>query len=362
MSSPRLLRYASEVTPEWLTEVFGAAGMLTAGARVVDLSTSPVGTGQMADTSRFTVSYDVEGAGPPSVVGKFASADDQSRATGLALRAYEIEVRFYQEVADRVAARVPARYFAQVEPDTGWFTLILQDIAGANQGDQIAACDAEVAAAVLEEMAGLHAPCWEAPELAALDWLNRASPDADQFLSAMVSSLLPGFLERYADDLAPEHAELCRLFVEHIGTWARLRTGPQTASHGDFRLDNLLFQPGERRPVVVDWQTLSWAGGSYDVAYFIGGCLSAEDRRRHELDLLAHYHNALCSRGVADYSLEQLRLDTRRDSFGGVLMAIVAAMVVQRTERGDLMFLTSTTRHAQHALDVDAPALLLAGD
>jgi hypothetical protein len=61
---------------------------------------------------------------------------------------------------------------------------------------------------------------------------------------------------------------------------------------------------------------------------------------------------------VDGYSLEQLRHDTRRDSFGGVLMAIVAAMVVQRTERGDLMFLTSTTRHAQHALDVDAPALL----
>jgi hypothetical protein len=40
-------------------------------------------------------------------------------------------------------------------------------------------------------------------------------------------------------------------------------------------------------------------------------------------------------------------------------MAIVASMVVQRTERGDLMFLTSTSRHAQHALDVDAPALLL---
>jgi len=41
-------------------------------------------------------------------------------------------------------------------------------------------------------------------------------------------------------------------------------------------------------------------------------------------------------------------------------MAIVASMVVQRTERGDLMFLTSTRRHAQHALDEDAPALLLA--
>jgi hypothetical protein len=41
-------------------------------------------------------------------------------------------------------------------------------------------------------------------------------------------------------------------------------------------------------------------------------------------------------------------------------MAIVASMVVERTDRGDLMFLTSTMRHAQHAIDEGAPALLLA--
>jgi len=34
--------------------------------------------------------------------------------------------------------------------------------------------------------------------------------------------------------------------------------------------------------------------------------------------------------------------------------------VVQRTERGDLMFLTSTTRHAQHVLDTGALELLVA--
>jgi hypothetical protein len=326
---------------------------------VTGVSVSPIGTGQMADTARLDLTYDEPGAGPASLVGKFASADDQSRATGLALRAYEIEVRFYREVAARVSARVPALHFAEVEPDTGWFTLIVEDIVGARQGDQIAACGPDVAAAVLEEMAGLHAPCWESPELASLEWLNRNSPDADSFLASMVSSLLPGFLDRYRDQLAPEHAALCQLFVDHLPEWAASRTGPRTASHGDFRLDNLLFQPGERRPVVVDWQTLSWAGGSYDVAYFIGGCLSAEDRRAHEPDLLRQYHEALCAGGVTGYTLEQLRRDTRRDSFGGVLMAIVASMVVQRTERGDLMFLTSTTRHAQHALDIDAPAILL---
>jgi aminoglycoside phosphotransferase (APT) family kinase protein len=176
----------------------------------------------------------------------------------------------------------------------------------------------------------------------------------------LVGSLLPGFLERYEDTLAPEHSDVCRLFAEHLPAYLRLQTGPRTTSHGDFRLDNLLFQSGSPRPVVVDWQTAGWTGASLDVAYFIGGCLSIEDRRAHEPDLLAHYHDALCRRGVRDYALEQLRADTRLDAFGGVLMAIVASMVVRRTERGDLMFLTSTTRHAQHALDVDAPALLVA--
>jgi hypothetical protein len=344
-----------------MTDALAHAGVLPADVSVTSLGTEPVGTGQMADTVRFSLAYDETGAGPASVVGKFASADEQSRATGLALRAYEIEIRFYREIAARVGARVPAAYVAEVEAETGWFTLLLEDIVGAAQGDQIAACTPEVAAAVLDEMAGLHAPCWEAPELAALEWLNRSTPESDGFLCVLVASLLPGFLERYEDTLAPDHQEVCRLFVEHLPAYLRLRTGPRTASHGDFRLDNLLFQPGNPRPVVVDWQTVTWAGASYDVAYFIGGCLSAEDRRAHEGDLLAHYHDALCRRGVRDYTLEQLRADVRRDTFGGVLMAIVAAMVVQRTERGDLMFLTSTTRHAQHALDADAPALLLAG-
>ena len=360
MSAPPLLRHASDVTPEWLTAALGRAGALAKGAGVHSFETAPIGTGQMADTTRFTLTLDEPGAGPVSVVGKFASADDQSRGTGLALRAYEIEVRFYREVAARIGARVPAVYLAEVEPETGWFTLVMEDMAGAVQGDQIAACGPDVAAAVLDEMAGLHAPCWEAPELEGLEWLNRATPESDSFLLALVPSLLPGFLERYADTLAPEHQEVCRLFVEQLPAYLRLRAGPRTATHGDFRLDNLLFQPDSRRPVVVDWQTAAWGGASADVAYFIGGCLRADDRRAHEQDLLGHYHQALCRRGVRDYPLEQLRADTRRDTFAGLLMAIVASMVVQRTERGDLMFLTSAGRHGQHALDADAPALLLA--
>ncbi|HTU38082.1 MAG TPA: phosphotransferase [Acidimicrobiales bacterium] len=357
---PALVRRAADVTPEWLTAALVRAGLVARGRRVVGVSTEPVGTGQMADTTRFSLAYDEPGAGPASVVGKFASADDQSRGTGLALRAYEIEVRFYREVASRIDARVPDVYVAEVEPETGWFTLLLSDIVGGCQGDQIEACGAEVAASVLEEMAGLHAPCWEAPELAALEWLHRATPESDALLVALVSALVPGFLERYADELSPAHRDVCAGFVEGLPAWLGLRRGPRTATHGDFRLDNLLFQPGDPRPVVVDWQTAAWGSPSVDVAYFVGGCLGVEERRAHEAELVAGYHEALRRRGVEGYSLEALRADVRRDTFGGVLMAIVASMVVQRTERGDLMFLTSTRRHAQHVLDSDALALLRA--
>ena len=179
------------------------------------------------------------------MVGKFASADDQSRGTGLALRAYEIEVRFYREVAARVGARVPAAYVAEVEPETGWFTLLLEDIAGARAGRPDRGLqprrrggrprgDGRPARAVLGGR-----PTWLGCE-----WLNRATPESDGFLAALVSSLLPGFLERYEDTLAPEHRDVCRLFAEHLPAYLRLRTGPRTASHGDFRLDNLLFQAG----------------------------------------------------------------------------------------------------------------------
>ena len=40
-------------------------------------------------------------------------------------------------------------------------------------------------------------------------------------------------------------------------------------------------------------------------------------------------------------------------------MALAASMLVERTERGDEMFMTMAHRHARHALDLDAPALLV---
>ncbi|HWD51273.1 MAG TPA: aminoglycoside phosphotransferase family protein [Acidimicrobiales bacterium] len=352
------IRKPADVTPEWLTSALSASGALEAGASVRSLSFEPVGTGQMADTLRFNLTFDPPGAGPTTLIAKFASEDDTSRTTGLVLRAYEIEVCFYEAVAGRVGARVPRGYFGWHDPDTGWFVLLLEDASGAVQGEQLDGCGPEVAAAALGEMAGLHGPVWESPELASLPWLNRSSPESNAMLVAVVTGVFPGFVERYRDRIEASHLALCERFVAGLGGWLESLAGPRTATHGDFRLDNLLFRPGDPRPWVVDWQTASWGMAASDVAYFVGGSLTVADRRAHEQELLVTYHRALVEEGVVGYGLAQLQDDYRLTCFGGLLMEIAASMLVKRTDRGDDMFVTSLHRHAQQAIDIDAEAML----
>ena len=126
--------------------------------------------------------------------------------------------------------------------------------------------------------------------------------------------------------------------------------------HGDFRLDNLLFGDGTCR--VVDWQTVGWGPAMPDVAYFIGGGLSVADRRAHEEELVRHYHASCCEQGGGDLSWERCWEEYRRMPFHGILMTIVASMVVERTERGDDMFMTWLERNAQQVLDLGALDLL----
>jgi hypothetical protein len=93
-----------------------------------------------------------------------------------------------------------------------------------------------------------------------------------------------------------------------------------------------------------------------DLAYFLGCALPVADRREHYDALLDGYHRALGP--DAPITLAEVREGVRRQSFFGVMMAIVSSMLVERTERGDQMFMTMLQRHCEHVLDTDALAIL----
>ena len=84
------------------------------------------------------------------MVAKLPAADETSRATGVAMRSYEKEVRFYQELADDLSIATPRVFHAALDPDDlSRFVLLLEDLAPADQGDQLVGCSPAVAASAL---------------------------------------------------------------------------------------------------------------------------------------------------------------------------------------------------------------------
>ena len=347
-----MLESPADLTADWLT----AALSLPEGAKVTGFTTTPVGTGQMADTVRLAVDYEPAGTGPATVVGKFASTDPNSRAASKLVRCYEIEVAVYNEMAP--VPGVPEHYFAAWDAEADFFTLLLSDVAPCTQGNDIEGCDERVAAEAMKRLAKIHAYAWDAPEHAAREWLNRVSPENTANVIAIITMTAPSFFERFAKHLDPEHQALVERAIPFVARIVEAYDGPRTLAHGDYRLDNMLFPEGSETPMIVDWQTAAWGPPAADVALFLGGSLTTEARRAHWGELLDVYHQELVASGITSYSREQLEHDVRLSAFGGAVMSVMSAILVVQTERGDAMFAELFRRHAQHAIDVDAESLL----
>ena len=344
------LERPEDLTAEWLTAAVGAG-------TIERFNAERIGTGQMSECYRVALTYADGAAGPGSVVLKVAASDPVSRQTGLALGLYEREVRFYTDVAPRIDGPVAPCYHAGFDGETGVFHLLLGDAGPAVVGDEIRGATIEQAMLAMTELGRLHAQLLGEAAMADVEWLNRGAP----MNQALIAQLYAGFAERYGENIAPAHREVCERLVASFDAYLAAEAAADRVHglvHGDYRLDNMLFgERGADRPLtVVDWQTVTWGPAMTDVAYFLG-CALPDDVRRVNYDaLLRTYHNAL--RPDAALGLDDVREGVRRQSFFGVMMAIVSSMLVERTERGDEMFMVMLRRHSQHVLDTDALAIL----
>jgi Ecdysteroid kinase-like family len=339
----------------WLTEAIGAG-------TIADFSVERIGTGQMSECYRVQLTYADRGptsSRPDSVVLKVAATDPMSRQTGGSLGLYEREVCFYRDIAPRLRGPVAPCYHAAFDASAGIFDVLLGDANPAVVGDEIRGATAAQAQLAVTELARLHGPLLGDTTLADAPWLHRDTP----VNQGVITALHAGFVDRYADRIGPQHRMVCERLVGGFDAYLAEEAAEgriQGLVHGDYRLDNMLFGAvGADRPLtVVDWQTVTWGPAMTDLAYFLGCALPAAERRTHYDELLQAYHAALGP--DAPISLADVCEGVRRQSFFGVMMAIVSSMLVERTERGDAMFMTMLQRHCEHVLDVDALATLTA--
>jgi hypothetical protein len=236
LSFPEVIVDPGDLTPEWLTEALRRYGL---DVTVRSFRSEPVGTGQMAHNERIFLDYSesaestdsaVEApSAPRTLVGKFPAPGEQSRAAG-ARGAYRAETLFYTELADSLPIRTPACFYGAISDDHSIFTLLLEDLAPAEQGDQIGGgSDTEIEAAV-RNLAGLHAPRWNDPALSQLDWVFQSG--SDEF-ALYIEMGTPVFIERYESRLSKEDAEPLRSYAAGVRRWLEIRPAQKTLVHGD---------------------------------------------------------------------------------------------------------------------------------
>ncbi|QVI25574.1 phosphotransferase [Mycolicibacterium neoaurum] len=322
---------------------------------VTTLDATPVGTGQMASSYRLTLDYAVRPVGAPdTVIAKVSSTDPASRQMAIGTGAYQREVLFYRHLRDVTTVRAPRCFAAHIADDLGTFVLLLEDMGPARTVEQIGGCTADEADLALAQAAALHAGSWGHAGLAEHPWLGAGG--VWNALAGTLPQIIDPWLERFGSHLGSEHVEAARQLARDVPTWLATLTETRCLWHGDFRLDNLLFdaQGGHTPIAVVDWQSVAAAPGVIDVSYLLGTSLAEAARAEHERALVTEYHRRLVALGVTDYDFARCWLEYRAHALYGLVLCIPVSLGVQNSERGDRMFAAMAARAAQQIVDNDS--------
>lgn len=348
----------AELTPQWLTTLLRGQGH---DVTVTSVEPRRIGTGQVGATYRLHLEFDgPRGLCPPTLVAKLPSEDELSRTTGKSHLTYLRESRFYQNFAGKRPMAVPDHLYIAFDDDSHAFTLIMHDLPDHVQGNQLAEPTREEALLAVDAAASIHAGWWGDPMLDTLDWPNgtKAVPPALDG-DVLFGMFWPAFCDRYGERVTPDMRSVGEAFLGKLNANGERRLSPRCLTHNDFRPDNMLFDMTDpTKPIViVDWQTTGVGVGVGDIAYYAGTAFDAEKRRQLERELLHRYREGLRDRGIAEQDLVHIEDDYCRSSVAGFLMGVTAAMVVERTVRGDDMFLAMARRSAAMVLDHKERAL-----
>ena len=342
MAAQKLPSGPQDLTPEWLTQALREGGAIaTSNVTSIDTAVVGEGVGFMGQLAQVSLSYDkAEEGAPQSLIAKLPAAAPENREVATFFRFYEREVRFYEQVAHAIELRTPRRYYSAFDPESGDYVLLLEDMAPARVGDQLAGCSVQQAELCLRELAKFHATWWENPKLSEFNWMP--SIDDDWQIESAEQSYAESwdpFIERFGHQLSPTLRDIAERFGKNIRPLMhKFGARPRTIVHGDYRLDNLFFGPlgSSDSLAVIDWQISSRGRGVFDVAYFLAGTLPPPERKAKEQDLLRMYHDILTERGVRGYDFDQCWADYRVSVLFLIVYSVISMGSLDMTnERGE---------------------------
>jgi Phosphotransferase enzyme family len=221
---------------------------------------------------------------------------------------YELEMRFYRDVAPRLTVRLPKCLYAGGSTAAGQAIVILEDldVRGASFCRVEKPLSYKQAALHLNAQAELHARWWNSDEFStggSLGWVEPLDPLPEgEAGTYQRGQLKPDVYAKFMS--LPRGVAVARVFHDRDRmerAMERLRqidlAGPDCLLHGDFHLGNLYFD-ADGAAGVLDWQSTRRGPWAHDFTYFLVSALDMAERREWEKPLLRHYLEQLARHGA----------------------------------------------------------------
>jgi aminoglycoside phosphotransferase (APT) family kinase protein len=316
-------------------------GVVVAG---VSLVWQDDGTNRRA---RFGVRY-AAGDGPASVFVK--ASDPEHAELNAATGGLFNEARLFQSDI-RLPVEHPDVYLAAIDEPNLDFVLVMEDVVarGCDPRDATRPLTPQQAANGVRALARLHASQW-GHRLRTCEPLAWVQPFTATYRLARG---IDWGKERVGDVLPQEVRELPGSELDPI--WHRFAesvlTGPQTLLHGDPHVGNTYLCGDDVG--FLDWQVAHRGHPALDLAYFVQGALTVEDRRTTEQDLVGAYLDAVDLPAAERPTVDDLWLRYRAASAYGT--AIWLATAASEWQRADVSAALAH-RYATAFVDLDADA------
>jgi len=337
------------VTDAWLTAALRESGTLGSGEVVAHTTQLLELQGAAAIVARIALDYDrPEPDAPASLVAKFASPYEPIRALLHQIRGYEREVEFYRLFGAEPGIPIPRCFFADIDPASGVFALLLEDMSEARVIDGTLPSEEDIELAV-RHLAPFHAKWWSHPRLSTLEFLHPPGSASDTAFMAQgraaLAMSLPQARQRFDGGLPPIVDALAERLLGDFDTLMEMRRDfagdTLTLVHGDFHPGQLFFPSTKGGHFAVfDWQTVSAGNGADDLARLITTSMPPETQARCDRRLIELYHSLLLENGVRDYDLQRCYDAYRQGLVTTAIVNIVASVSIDPERIQDFTTLT----------------------
>ncbi|UZW57502.1 phosphotransferase [Sphingobium sp. JS3065] len=245
--------------------------------------------------------------------------------------AYRAEALFYGQLGRDMPIALPRTYFEGIDSTSHQALILMEDLEASqcSFGDASRPINLDQASAALTLLAALHARWWDDErQLSKFDWKDSLRVVLKRWLLddhwsaqfARNKHTRPGGILADREKVTESLEQL----------W-RLQGSGRCIVHGDLHLGNIYFTQ-DGAPRFLDWQVVHTGHWAHDVAYFLVGALTVEDRRSAERDLLQHYLVELSRHGVAAPDRDDAWLAYRRDIIHGYVSWFLTPSDMQPAE------------------------------